>query len=229
MATLEKIIEEINNNGFFSFIRKGYKKLVRREYIPRKIGMYNGVAVRRPSILEIKDVYPDAEIHTLSNFSQFLNRGDEVVVIGGGWGIVAVKAAKIVGKTGRVIVFEGSQEYVERIHETAQLNGVENILTVNHAIVGNKENVWGSSSGADFVSPTDLPDCDVLQLDCEGSELEILREITISPQTIFVEVHGMFGVSIEQTRREIKKRGYTIVDENVYSESRGGVVLTAIK
>jgi hypothetical protein len=37
------------------------------------------------------------------------------------------------------------------------------------------------------VTPAELPECDVLELNCEGSEIGILRNMTIRPRAIAVE------------------------------------------
>lgn len=63
-----------------------------------------------------------------------------------------------------------------------------------------------------IVSPKELPDCDVLELDCEGSELSILQSLSIRPQLIFIEIHphkGGFGPYA--VLEELDQLGYDIV------------------
>jgi hypothetical protein len=38
----------------------------------------------------------------------------------------------------------------------------------------------------------DLPECDVLEMDCEGAEKEILKKLQIKPRVIIVETHPDF-------------------------------------
>jgi hypothetical protein len=43
------------------------------------------------------------------------------------------------------------------------------------------------------ISPAELPECDILELDGEGAESLILRNMTIRPRVIAVETHGVYG------------------------------------
>ena len=58
-------------------------------------------------------------------------------------------------------------------------------LTVNHAIVGEAISVYGAPEdlAPRVVTPADLPECDVLALDCEGAEILLLRQSEISSES----------------------------------------------
>jgi hypothetical protein len=47
-------------------------------------------------------------------------------------------------------------------------------------------NVYGDPSqlATLVVAPVELPGCDVLELDCEGAEIVILRDMTIRPRVV---------------------------------------------
>lgn len=63
-----------------------YNQLI-RPHIPHKIGVYNGVAVRRPKLFDITDHFPDQK-RVLSNAAiREIRFGDSVIEVGGGWGL----------------------------------------------------------------------------------------------------------------------------------------------
>lgn len=131
------------------------------------------------------------------NVTQVRNRvrpGDTVTVIGGGQGVTSVVAARQTGPDGSVIIYEGSKERALRIQESLNLNDVTDICEVRAAIVGSGLSVEGAESTtripADELSPVD-----VLEMDCEGAEIDILRELTIRPRVIIVESHHEMAFS----------------------------------
>lgn len=138
--------------------------------------------------------------------------GDRVVVVGGGIGVTAVNAAARAGRSGHVTCFEGSLENCALVRRTAVLNGVGN-LTVRHAIVGQSIAVYGAPSEVGEVLPADrLPPCDVLELDCEGAEMRILREMTIRPRVLLVETHSVYGSPTSEVAAAMAACGYAVSD-----------------
>jgi len=141
-------------------------------------------------LLPYKSDVPEQEGGIVSSHQEVTKSGDVVVVVGGGKGITAVRAAEIVGKQGEVAIYEGGRESVEKIERVIQFNGVNDFCEVHHAVVGTERDVYGGeSTTADIVQPNGIPECDVLELDCEGSEIDILRELPIHPRAIIVELH----------------------------------------
>src|SRR5262249_41883865 len=69
--------------------------------------------------------------------------------------------------------------------------------------------VFGSDLGT-ILPPSQLPACNVLQLDCEGAEVEILHELTIQPRVILVETHGVYGAPTDLVASLLWKRGYIV-------------------
>ena len=55
-----------------------------------------------------------------------------------------------------------------------------------------------------------LPPCNVLELDCQGAEVEILRELVIQPRVILVETHELYGAPTDLVASLLKRRGYII-------------------
>lgn len=131
-----------------------------------------------------------SEMGIASAHSLLTQPGDRVVIVGGGDGATALTAAKKVGRTGSVTIYEGGDRAARQMGERLKMEGVAAICCVHHAIVGPEIDVYGGdASDALVVAPEDLPDCDILELDCEGSEIDILRTLRIRPRAIIVEIH----------------------------------------
>jgi hypothetical protein len=114
------------------------------------------------------------------------------------------------GPSGTVHCFEGSKHYVRRTQQTAALNKLTNV-SIHHAVIAKSICVYGSGSDLGAVlPPSQLPPCDVLQLDCEGAEVEILWELTIQPRVILVETHGVLGAPTDLVASLLEKRGYVV-------------------
>jgi len=139
--------------------------------------------------------------------------GDKVLVVGGGSGVTGVRAAWIVGNKGKVIIYEGGKESVREIKSNILKNGVSRTCEVRHSVVGPEKNVYGGETrNASSVSPNGLPECDVLELDCEGSEIKIMKEMKISPRVIISEMHPW------NTKYNVEK--YTKIFDNIGYELR---------
>lgn len=155
---------------------------------------------------------PNYEFGLVRGISLYVRPGDKAVVIGGGFGITAVLIAHAAGPAGSVVCFEGSGRQVAAVSDTARRNGAK--IDVRHAFVGTDKNVYGSSEGAVAVDAENLPECDVLEMDCEGAELAILSALKIRPRVILVETHGVHGSPTEAVRAELTRMGYDVDSEN---------------
>jgi hypothetical protein len=159
---------------------------------------------------------PDYEAALVAGLRETVKHGDRVVVIGGGYGVTAVVAALLAGPSGAVQCFEGSQEHARLTQRTAARNKVSNVR-VHHAVVAKSTCVFGLGGGdlGPVLPASQVPSCDVLQLDCEGAEVEILREMTIQPRVILVETHGVFGAPTNLVASLLEKRGYVVSDRGL--------------
>lgn len=192
-----------------------------RPYLPRKIGAYNGVPVRRPKLLDKTDVRPNWEATFIDAVQSDVEPGDDVVEIGGGLGVSAVYAARRVGNQGSIQVYEPSREAVGYIEETAALSRVDEVVNVVNAGVGEvKESFLNDLvEETQNLSPTDLPDCDVLLLDCEGAELDILERMEVRPRQIIVETHPYLGAPTDDVLAAVEGE-YTVLSvEELGAES----------
>jgi hypothetical protein len=158
---------------------------------------------------EAKDV-PEYEATLIAGLKELVRPGDRVVVVGGGVGATAITAALQAGPAGSVRCFEGARESVEKVRRTAEINGVSDWLVVVHAVVARPVSVYGTAPDEPAVAPSELPECDVLELDCEGAELDILRDMTVRPRVVLVETHGLYGATTPALTGLLEERGYRV-------------------
>jgi len=214
-----------------SILRDPFDRFI-HPYFTKKIGVFNGVAVREQvPLFNDTDVFPDYESGICRSLQTHVDTGDEVVIIGGGLGVTTVLAGELAGTEGHVTTYEGSASQYERVRDTVQLNRVDDQIEVIHAVVGTyrEESVekYGSSGSADPVDIDSLPECDILELDCEGAEIEILKNLCISPRYIIVETHGFLGASLNDVEELLAELGYTLLDIQAEVASEGIHVVVA--
>lgn len=224
--TLRKAQRTYRNEGGIQLIKKGvrfgYDHFI-RPLLPRRTVSYNGVPVRAAHLGDNlipwheMDI-PGYEDALVRGIRQHAKEGDSVVIVGGGWGISTVVAANQVGESGTVTTFEGSYEAAKKVTETASLNHIIDQVAIQHAIVAQALSLRGSEGGAKIISPEELPECEILVLDCEGAELSIIEEMSINPKTIIVETHGMFGASEAEVKQRLDTREYNILSTKVAEE-----------
>lgn len=212
--------------GVYRYLRLIYDSYI-RERLPQKIGVYNGVPVRDRALFDVTDEQPEYEEPLVDGIEQTIQPGDTVIVVGGGRGVSAVLAARSTGVSGDVSVYEGSKEQYNLVCETVELNCLTNRIAVEFAVVSEAVSLWGKGPQASVLDPADLPQCDVLVLDCEGAELNIVTDLTTYPRHIVVETHGNLGVPPDEMEQELKAHGYTITDREVEVPERDIVIFTA--
>lgn len=203
-------------------IKTTYNTLIRQR-LPRKIGVFNGVAVRWPRLLDRTDTIPKWKEGTIRSVRDIVQRGDDVVDVGSGFGVAAVWAARIAGNEGNVNTYEASFERYQVTKETIRLNGVQESVIPHHTVVGDNLEIFGKMGSPEEISPTDLPECDVLITDCEGAELRILKDISIiNPDRVVIETHGFAGSPTNKVIKKLQEHDYKI-QEKMYApgEYRG--------
>lgn len=205
-------------------IRGVYGKV--RRYLPdREIVLYAGLKSpirrklgdRRLSALvpywdRDEPGYEDALV---AGLLQTVRAGDRVTVIGGGMGITTALAAQLAGPTGHVICYEGAIERIAEIELTARLNGVGPQVEARNAIVGEPIDIYGGTPTTTTIRATDLPECDVLELDCEGSERGIFDTMSIRPRAIVVETHGLHNSPTAHVEKQLDALGYAVTNLGV--------------
>ena len=164
---------------------------------------------------------PDYEEALVEGLHRLVRPGDRVVVVGGGFGVTTVVAAQAAGVNGEVWCYEASMAHISWVHATLALNRKRKPMApvhVVHACVGEARSRMKAAYDGEGVDPRVLPECDVLELDCEGSELGILASMTIRPRGLVVETHGVFGAPTLAVRKVIESRGYSVLSVRLAEE-----------
>lgn len=206
-------------------VRPVYDRTI-RPFLPRRIAVMNGIPVRKPRLFDFTDVNPRYENELLAGLHEHASPGDEIVIVGGGYGVSAVVAAERVKPDGRVTVYEAAGEQVERIKETLELNQVDYRVSVNHRTVGNAVEVWGEDLG-EQLDPGALPEADLYVIDVEGAELSILKSLGPRPPVLLVEYHAIYGAPKDEVAAACKALGYDVTAERPHPMKEGIGVLTA--
>jgi len=176
-----------------------------------------------------RDDNPEYEQALVEMVENNVEEGDHVIIVGGGFGVSTVKAAQNVGPNGQIDVYEGVSERINTIKTTVSKADVSADVTINHAIVGPAVSVAGPLEHPAKISPDELPTCDVLEVDCEGAEVDILENLEIEPSTVIVETHANYGAPETAVRTELDRLSYDIVNKDAEVADRGIFVLTAVR
>jgi hypothetical protein len=200
MNRLERASEIFREEGCIQLIKRsfvhGYNTVV-RPFIPiRHYPTYNGVSIGDRETRWFDGVVtwetprgediPDYEEPAVNVLRRYTDEGDKVVIVGAGKGVTAVIAAEEVGPNGHVTAYEGSDYWVGVAMKTVELNGVDEWTEVHHTVVAENISVYGSAEGAQTLDPVDLPECDVMELDCEGAGIPILKSMSIRPRMLTI-------------------------------------------
>lgn len=199
-----------------SLIKRIYDSYL-RTHLSKKIGVYNGVAIRRPRLYDKTDERAQIKTGFVRAVRETVTTGDTVVEIGTGGGIGTVWAARQ-SVTGPVYTYDGAVSKVEKFQETARLNQVSDAVTANAAIVRGDDSdtadtVGGTHDGNlsdNVVSITNLPRADVYLLDCEGAEINLVPKINRG--NVVVETHGHKGAATDKITAELQSSGFSIDD-----------------
>jgi hypothetical protein len=211
MALTQRITNAFYRDGPIGFVKNipGYAirelgSFYRRTIWPKlpktkEYGFQNGVKVPAyPQRIfdkiipwHTKSYIPDFKSTNIDKVRENVKESDTVLSIGGGNGVTNVIEANQVGEGGEVIIFEASATRVKNLKATLEANGVVNQCDVRHAIVGEGQFISGELGDPNNIAAEDLPPCNVLEMDCEGSELSILEQLDQYPETVIVETHEL--------------------------------------
>lgn len=199
---------------------------------PSRMSVYNSVAIPDVPPEEERDYWPTYEELSNTELRRHVDRGDDVVIVGGGWGITTVVAARMTHYEGTVTTFEANSEMKETVERSMKINNIEDVAEVRHHHVGpafdSAQEHYGPADG-EQLNPEDLPVCDVLELDCEGAEREILEKMEIRPHCIIVESHPPDGVTTEEVIERLHNIDYEVVNRGPNGPEGRYEVLTAVR
>jgi ribose 5-phosphate isomerase RpiB len=212
-------------------LRFVYDKLL-RNFLPEKISVHNGVPVAGyAKLLDFNDQKPYYEEALISAVRSEAESGNKVTIVGGGLGVSGVVAGQQVGESGVVEIFEGSDTQVEIISKTIALNQLDDRISIRDSFIGSvseySKNKYGGDDTSNTLPPSELSECNMLVLDCEGAEKEIIPSMTVSPETIIVETHGFLGSGKDIVQKLLDQKGYEIVDIGTEDSKKGVFIITA--
>lgn len=117
-----------------SHIRTLYNRAI-RPHLPRKLGSYAGVTVRRPRILDRFSRVPEFKESMVNAVVDAVEAGDTVLEIGSGWGVVTTRAAWRVGSEGAVISYDASPDRTATARETVRRHAMQDRVDIRQAAV----------------------------------------------------------------------------------------------
>lgn len=237
MGLLRRAYSKYQRDGILSLLYAsigfGYEKTVRPHLSCRRYPVIQDVEVRSKEqciraldkYIYISSIPTDHKKPNCEFIREYVDQGENVIVIGGGYGITSVVAATEVGETGDVLIYEGAKRLIDDLFSTLSVNGVASQTTVKHAIVGDAVELKGSEGSAERVSPHKLPSCDILEMDCEGAETSIIPNMPPNINTVIVETHPKKGAPTSAIKKALENREFKIVDSE--PDRTSGDVLVA--
>lgn len=208
-----------------SYIRRGSNTFVRSHTL-RKLAVFNGVAVRDIGLFDTTGTPPEYKDPFVSRIRSRVDSGDGIVIVSCRREVSSVAAAHRT-RSERSVTTYNAERYESAV-ETITLDEITNIIDIKHAIVGEVVDLANPPHGAAMLPPAELPDCDVLVLDCEGVEIGILKSIDQHPRVLIVETHTFLDSHEEDVRATPDDMDYEAVDRGVEVKEMGVYVLTAV-
>ena len=227
---VDKLKKLMSQKGFFGSIKailytvflKLMKSLLN---IPiKKIGVYNGVIVRNVKLFNKTDIFHNYEDSEVRAINKYVKPDDNVVIVGGGFGVTTVIAAKKLKESNKMTLIEASKTVCTHIIDTLKLNNVYHKVNIINKVVEVEHHTWGKTETNNILLAKDLPTCDVLILDCEGAEKQICENITFSPTYIFVETHRQFEAPLHLIESILKSRNYKILNKETEQNGIGYLI-----
>jgi len=184
-----------------------------RKYGPYGVPLTSRPATRNGVVVEKKRYPNDYHLPTyeqaLSSLHTTVTKsGDTVAIVGGGYGVSAFHAAHSTDHSGKIIIYEADGNRINTLAEVAKRYEFENYVELNNGIVGPEIRV--KSAPGNNMAISDLPECDVLELDCEGAEYNILSGMEIRPRDLFIEIHPNHRQINDKVPDLLDELGYVI-------------------
>lgn len=180
----------------YRWIQQIYNSTIRL-YLPNKSRTLTRVDVKDTPLFDRSADNPEYKIGLILALYDNISTNDHVDIVGFGRGVTTTHC--LYAGASHVIGYEGAVNMIRKGTDTVERNfGDTSSIDVRHAIVGEPIDVYGDSSDAAIISPSDLSDADALVLDCEGAEISILSELGSLPETIICESHPKKGAPAEE-------------------------------
>lgn len=115
---------------------------------------------------------------------------DKILAVGLGIGATLIPIVKFIGASkGFYRCIEASDYQIRIALKNIELNNIDDSkFEIINAFAGNNSyDTWGKSSAKNL--DINIYEFDILEMDCEGSELSILQSLIKTPRNIIVELH----------------------------------------
>jgi FkbM family methyltransferase len=218
--SIQKITYQLFRIGRFSANYIGLAGPLRMIIGPTIGKLMFNLSSRSQSVVEVeghrmalasKEKYPpirmamgEYETETTQLFRDHINPGMTILDIGAHVGYYTLLAARLAGSDGRVFSFEPDQDNYALLVHNVQLNGYDNVTTVNqavsdksssrtlfisaldngrHSMYHQRQPESGSitvsaTTADDYFGEINWPEIDLIKLDVEGSELDVINGMT---------------------------------------------------
>lgn len=188
-------------------VRTVYNRLL-RPHLPDVVGTKSGMKVKDFKLLDFSRSDPNYKRGLVEAVREHAP-GRKVIEVGTGRGLVTSHTVDA-GAT-EVHGYEAAAEMVSLARETLRMNvGDEwsETVTLHHAVIGEPENVYGSTSGSETIPAEEL-EGDVLVLDVEGAEMDILPQFG-DADVVICETHPAHGAPEGAISAIIEDRGFSV-------------------
>lgn len=177
--------------NIYKGLQQAYNKTI-RSMLPKKNRTLAGINVKDTPLFDLTANNPTYKIGLILTIYDNIAPDDNVEIVGFGRGVTTTHI--LYAGASHVVGYEGAINMVKKGIDTVERNfGESPPLDVHHAIVGDPIDIYGGSSEATTVPPSELSDADVLVLDCEGAEISILSQLGEYPETVICESHPSKG------------------------------------
>ena len=188
-----------------------YLELPRRPFLYFRRDFYNEI----DNILtKGKNVIDQDELGILISHDLVTNDEDIICAVGVGNGISLIHNCLKDKPEKSFIGIEASSKQIKNTIKNAKLNNIcENKYYLINGFGGtNSSYIYGDKKqiSDDFIDINQLK-FDVLELDCEGAELHILKNLTLKPKHIIVETHpSLVSIDYEEFLKLMRTKGYSL-------------------
>lgn len=154
------------------------------------------------------------ELGILLSHDDIYKKKDVILAVGLGSGISLIHNCIKEREDNSFIGIEASLDQIEITLDNALLNGINsNKFKIIQGYVGSPNNIYGNVNQQSLTA-IDINnfDYDVLELDCEGSEIDILYNLKKEPRHIIVEMHSTLRIiNIDELIENMNFKGYSLV------------------
>jgi hypothetical protein len=133
------------------------------------------------------------------------------IIIGGGYGVIAVYLRRVLGNSRDITIYEASERQANIIKQTLEKNSTEGMRIIVNP-VGEAVSVYNQEHPVEIIPAKSLPIVDLLLMDCEGAEANIIDEMIFLPKVIIVETHGFLNSGTKLIEEKLTNRGYEVTD-----------------